>query len=192
MAEKAPDYTVTNNPHALIHCGPIASDQAGDDERDLTIATSTNCQVVYSKTGNKVEHIQGWSGEVVGHEIDPTQTGAIGKAIVAKAGDIALIAESGNIRLKAKNIYIETSGEKGEGNFMVSANGGVRLSTGHEFRVAAGRMCFVSEGNMNFVGNMVLSGGFSKGSAVASAGFLSSLLAGNWASVVTSLSQTCK
>ena len=53
-------------------------------------------------------------------------------------------------------------------------------------------MCVVTEGNMNFVGNMIVSGGFSKGSSVASAGFLSSILAGNWASLLTSLAQTCK
>jgi len=193
MAEPTPDYTIANNPHVLMHCGDVGSDADGEtNQRDLTFVTSAGCQTIYGKSGNKVQHIQGYSGEVVGHALDPTQKGGVAKAIVAKAGDIVLIAESGNIRMKAKNIYIETSGEEGEGNFMVAANGELRLATGGEFRVAAGRMCVVTEGNMNFVGNMIVSGGFTKGSSVASAGFLSSILAGNWASLLTSLSQTCK
>jgi len=193
MAEPTPDYTIANNPHVLMHCGDVGSDADGEtNQRDLTFVTSAGCQTIYGKSGNKVQHIQGYSGEVVGHALDPTQKGGVAKAIVAKAGDIVLIAESGNIRMKAKNIYIETSGEGGEGNFMVAANGEVRLATGGEFRVAAGRMCIVTEGNMNFVGDMIHSGGFNKANAVASAGFLSSILAGNWASILTSLSQTCK
>jgi len=191
MAEKAPDYTVTNNPHALIHCGPIAADDAGDDGRDLTFATSSNCQVVYSKSGNKDEHIQGTSGEVCGHGIDPTQRGAVAKAIVAKNGDICLTAQ-GDIRLKARNVYIETSGPQGEGNFMLSANGLIALGTGHEFRATGGRMCFISEATINFAGNVVINGDLSKSSALSTASFVSSLLAGNWASVITSLSNTCK
>lgn len=192
MAEKAPDYTVTNNPHALIHCGPIAADDEGDDGRDLTIGTSKNCQVVYYKSGNKDEHIQRSSNEICGHEIDSTQTGAVAKSIIAKNGDIALIAEGGNIRLKAKNIYIETSGDQGQGNFMVSANGLIALGTGHEFRATGGRMCFISEGTMNFAGNVVINGDLSKSSALSTASFVSSLLAGNWADVITSISNTCK
>ena len=53
-------------------------------------------------------------------------------------------------------------------------------------------MCFVSEGNVNFVGNMIVSGGFSKANAVAGAGLLKQLLAGNWADIVTAISQSCK
>ena len=192
MAEKAPDYTVTSNPHALIHCGPIASDADGDDERDLTIATSTNCQTVYSKSGSKVEYIQGASKEIVGKELDPTKRGEPAKAIVAEAGDIALIAENGDIRLKARNIHIVTEGPQGQGNFLLKANGQVRITTGEEFRLAAGRMCFASEGNMNFVGNVFVSGDFSKTSAVSAASFVSSLLAGNWSSLLTGLTQSCK
>ena len=57
---------------------------------------------------------------------------------------------------------------------------------------SASRMCIVSEGNMNFVGNMMLSGDFNKGSSVASAGFLSGILSGNWATLITAISQSCK
>jgi hypothetical protein len=38
----------------------------------------------------------------------------------------------------------------------------------------------------------MLAGNFNKGSAVSSAGFLKSILSGNWASLITAISQTCK
>ena len=192
MAEKAPDYTVTSNPYALIHCGPIGSDADGDDGRDLTIATSVNCQTTYYKSGNKMDHIQGYSGEVCGYALDSTQEGTVAKAIIAENGDIVLDAEGGNIRLQAKNVYIETSGEQGQGNFMVSANGLVALATGHEFRASAGRMCLISEGNINFSGNVKVAGKIACSEALNTASFVTSLLAGNWASVITSITQTCK
>ena len=193
MAEPTPDYTIANNPHVLMHCGDVGSDADGEtNQRDLTFVTSAGCQTIYGKSGNKVQHIQGYSGEVVGHALDPTQDGGVAKAIVAKAGDIVLIAESGNIRMKAKNIYIETSGEDGEGNFMVAANGELRLSTGGEFRVAAGRMCFICEGNMNFIGNMVISGSLNKGGALSSVSFIQSLMSGNWGSVIMAAKDSCK
>jgi hypothetical protein len=193
MAEPTPDYTIANNPHVLMHCGDVGSDADGEtNQRDLTFVTSAGCQTIYGKSGNKVQHIQGYSGEVVGHALDPTQKDGVAKAIVAKAGDIVLIAESGNIRMKAKNIYIETSGEEGEGNFMVAANGELRLATGGEFRVAAGRMCFICEGNMNFIGNMVISGSLNKGGALGSASFIQSLMSGNWGSVIMAAKDSCK
>ena len=104
-----------------------------------------------------------------------------------------LTAENGDIYLKARNIFLSASdGREGKGNIMAECNGYLQLATGGEFRVAAGRMCFVSEGNMNFVGQMVISGGIHKGSSLASAGFLSSIFTGNWDTIITSISQSCK
>ena len=189
---QAPDYTISQNAHAFVHCGPLKVDEK-DDKRDLTILTSSGNEVIYAKSGNKLERTQGFSGEVVGIAGDPSQEGGIGKAVVAKSGDIVLTAENGDIYLKARNIFFSASdGREGKGNIMAECNGYLQLATGGEFRVAAGRMCFVSEGNMNFVGQMVISGGMHKGSSLASAGFLSSILSGNWASIITSISQSCK
>jgi len=188
----APDYTLARNPHALIHCGPLEVDSI-DHKRDLTIITSGGNTHTHAKNGNYREDIQGFSGEIVGVSGDPTKEGLVSKAIVAKSGDIVLNAESGDIFLKARNIYFTASdGKEGKGNIMAECNGYLQLATGGEFRVAASRMCFVSEGNINFVGNIMLSGGFHKGSSVASAGFLSSILSGNWASLITAITQSCK
>ena len=187
-----PDFTIAQNPHAFVHCGPIKTDDV-DDKRDLTIITSAGNETIHAKSGNCVERIQGFSGEVVGIAGDPAQEGGVGKAIVSKSGDIVFNAENGDIYLKARNIYFTASdGREGKGNIMAECNGMYQVSSGGEYRLAASRMCIVSEGNMNFVGNMMLSGDFNKGSSVASAGFLSGILSGNWATLITAISQSCK
>ena len=194
MADRthAPDYTVANTPHCLIHCGPTGSDQT-DDNRDLTINTSANCQLLYHKSGGKTELIQGTSTEVCGYNIDPKQKDAVARAIVADNGDIILIADNGNIRMRAKNIYMETSaGESGQGNFMVQANGQVMLSTGDEIRLAAGNMCFTASKAFQFVGDFKQVGKFVSGGAADAAGAVSSLLTGNWSAILSTISRTCK
>jgi hypothetical protein len=187
----APDYTITANPHAFIHCGPVTHEGI-DDKRDLTIITSANNSIIHSKSGNKNERIQGFSAEVVAINGDPSQHGGVAKAIIAKTGDIVLNAENGDVYINARNIFFNASGESGHGNIMSKCNGFYQVTTGSEYRLAAARMCIVSEGNMNFVGDMMLAGNFNKGSAVSSAGFLKSILSGNWASLITAISQTCK
>lgn len=191
MTRPAPDYTLGDNTHALVHCGPLGP-ESKDDGRDLTIMTSAGNHVVYGKNGNKVEHIQGTYRETCGHNLDPEQKDNPARTICAANGDIDLVASNGNIRLSAKNIYFVTSGEDGQGNFIVSSNGQVTLATGGEMRLAAGTMCLVSAKSININSNLRISGKIFKGSAVSSASTLQALLAGNWAQLLTSLSQTCK
>ena len=61
----APDYTIANNPHAFVHCGPIGPGSQ-DDGRDFCIITSKNNHCVYHTDGSKVEHIQDAWHEVSG------------------------------------------------------------------------------------------------------------------------------
>jgi len=191
----APDHTITANPHAFVHCGAVTHEGI-DDKRDLTVITSSNNSIIHYKNGNKNERIQGNSSEVVGISGDKTQKGAKAKSIVAQSGDIHIDAENGDIYLKAKNIYMLASDEgNGTGNIMATCNGYLQLSTGGEFRVGAGRMCFVTNSNMNFVGQMMVTGGMHKigaSGSVASAGFLKNILSGNWADIVKAVTQSCK
>ena len=115
MAKQAPEITVTNNPHAFIQCGPVATEEY-DDKRDLTIVTSGGAQCVYAKSGNKTEVIPGASGEICGGNLDPSQKEAIAKAIVAPTGDIIILAENGNIRFRVR---IFTSKQKEHQQMMV-------------------------------------------------------------------------
>ena len=188
----APDYTIANTPHCLIHCGPTGSSDT-DDKRDLTINTSANCQVVYSKSGSKLEIIQGTSSEVCGLEIDPEKKDGVAKAIITENGDIILCAENGNIRMKAKNIYMETSdGDSGEGNIMAHANGLVSFVTGDEIRLAAGTVCARAEKGFAFVGDFKHTGKMVAGGAADTASIIAGFTAGQWSSIMATIAKTCK
>ena len=194
MPQSSPDYTIANNSHCFVHCGPIGPESI-DDGRDLTIITSTDSQVVYGKSGNKVEHIMRSNYETCGHQTDPEENGGIARSICAKNGDIALIAENGSIRLKAKNIYIETSGPSGSGNILASANGQIILATGDQIKLAGGKnVCIHGEGGVTisspaFIKN---AGKVIDGGSASTGSLISSVLAGNWGSILQGLSNSCK
>lgn len=192
MADKAPDVTIANNPYCFIHAGPIGPEST-DDGRDLTIITSGNNHVVYAENGNKVEHIQGTYHEVSGHRIDPQQKEVIARSIVAKTGDIIISAERGTISLKAKNIHLETSGEKGEGNFLVGSNGHIILASSEEVRLAGSRICINGTSGVNVVsGNFInMSGDIKYFGPVGALSTIKNLLAGNWGSLIEGLTNSC-
>lgn len=188
----APDFTIANNPHAFVHCGPVGPDTL-DDGRDFCIITSSNNHVVHHRDGSKIEHIQGPTHEVSGYNVDPTAKGAIGKTIVAKNGDLILNAERGTIHLVAKNIHIETSGDDKEGNFLVSSNGHIILASTQEVRLAGSRICINGTAGVNIVsGNFINLMGYQKVSGpITALSSIKSLLDGNWTSLLEGLSKTC-
>lgn len=190
--ETAPDFTIANNPHAFVHCGPIGPEDI-DDGRDFCIITSANNHSVHHKDGSKIEHIQGSCHEVSGYNIDPTNKESIGRSIIAKNGDLVLNAERGTIHLKAKNIHIETSGEDKQGNLLVSSNGHIILASTQEVRLAGTRVCVNGTAGVNIVsGNFLNLMGYQnvKGPVTALSS-IKSLLDGNWSSLLEGLSKTC-
>ena len=42
----APDYTIADNPHCFVHCGPLGPEHK-DDKRDYTLVTSGGAHLVY-------------------------------------------------------------------------------------------------------------------------------------------------
>lgn len=193
MANPAPDFTLANNPHALIHCGPIGSDKE-DDGRDLTIITGGGeNHIAYFKNGNKTEHIEGTWHEVSGLGKNPKQNEAISRSITAHSGDIVITAATGNIKLKARNILIETSAPSPEGNFLVSSNGYIVLASTEEVRVAGTRICINGTAGVNIVsGNFInMSGDIKAFGPVTAVSTIKNLVAGNWASLVEGLTKSC-
>lgn len=201
MTLRAPDFTIANNKYANVLCGPFGPSDVDTLQAEFTICVASGSQVTYFETGDKCEVVKGSSHEICGTDEnlvdDGSQvnkgSGKVGKSITAENGDICLIAENGDVHIKAKNIYLEaTAGEKDEGNVYVTSNGHTIIKSGEELRLGGSRMCVICPGNMNFVGNMVINGGFTKASSVASADFLASILAGNWATLISNISRSCK
>lgn len=191
MTEITPDFTIFNNSHAYMHCGPLGP-EGQDIGNDLHIATSGKCQTHWNKNGNKVEYVDGRLDEVSGFNI--SQEHDIARTIVAKNGDIHINADYGDIYLKARNIYIETKGDKPNGCFLVNANGHMILTGADEVKVASGtNLCLIGKSKVTIVGTQLISSGsFKDAGALSSADFVSSIMAGNFGALIEGMLQSCK
>jgi hypothetical protein len=192
MAQLSPDFTVVNNSHCCIHAGPMGV-KSQDVQNDLYIQTSKKCYTNWFKNGTKTEYVHGRWDEVSGYGI--TQEHDIARTICAKNGDIHINADYGDIYLKARNIYMETKGDKPNGCFLVNANGHMVL-TGAEVKVASGtNLCLIGKGKITATGNQLIGiSGSGNGwtSACSSANFLSSIMTSNFSSVINGIAQSCK
>lgn len=189
--EQAPDFTIANNPHAFVHCGPIGP-EGYDDGRDFSIITASNNHCIWHSNGYKVEHIQKGYHEVSGHTLDVTKKEEIARSIIAKNGDLVINAERGTIYLKAKNIHLETSGDNKEGNFLVSSNGLIILSSTQEVRLSGSRVCLTGTSGINIVSsNFINLYGKMNTKGPVTLKSIQTLLSGGWVSLVQGLSKSC-
>lgn len=197
MTESTPDFTIFNNSHALLHCGPLGI-KSQDVQNDLYLETSSRCTAHWNKNGTKTEYVKGRWDEVSGFSIN--REGDIARTICAKNGDIHINADYGDIYLKARNIYVETKGDKqggkSNGSFLVSANGHIVIAGSDEVKVASGtNLCLIGKNKITATGNQLIgisAAGNGWTSACASADFLSSIMAGNFSKLIEGVTQACK
>ena len=194
--KEQPEYLITDNPYGTIFFGPVAPEDQ-DDKSALTIASRGGHFATYNRNGNKAQITPGHSSEVCGNELvkgENTQSSkeAIAKSITAKNGDICIVAEDGNIKLKAKNIYVETLGSGSDGSVLIKANDHIALTAGEQVNVNGSKICMVSaesivlncKGNLNILASDVVKSGPLSG--------IISILQGDVLSFINELRQTCK
>ena len=152
-----PDHILTENPHGAIVYGPITPEDTDDGTRYLQ--TSTGGHITWAnKNGNTTTITPGQNSEICGRGLvqgkntDATSE-AVAKAITARQGDIVITAEHGNIKLKAKNIWIESSGSKSAGNFLVSANGHIAMTAGEKVTIGGTKLCLIGKANLTLFCN---------------------------------------
>ena len=118
-----PEHTVTNNPHGAIIFGPVGTENDGSV---LNVATTKGHHDHYNSNGNKTSITPKKSEEYCGRDFTEGRKDGenenIAKAIICENGDMIINCQQGNLKIIAKNIYIETLGDDTDGNFMVSAN----------------------------------------------------------------------
>ena len=143
-----PEHIVTDNPHGILFFGPVAPKDK-DDNTAMFLALDGGHTQIHNKNGNKAEINPGKSEEVCG--INLAQGGqqeapkeALAKVITARNGDIAIIAESGNIKFKAKNIYVECIGDGEDGSFLLKANDHISMIAGEQLTMGGSKICMVS------------------------------------------------
>ena len=109
--------------------------------------------------------------------------------LVFVAGDPTLFR---NIKLKAKNIYIETTGDGSDGSFLVKANDHISLTAGEQMNITGSKICMVSadsitlnaKGNLNLLVSDVIKRGPLSG--------VISILQGDLLAFIEEVRQTCK
>jgi hypothetical protein len=143
-----PEHIVTDNPHGILSFGPIAPEDK-DDNTAMLLSLDGGHTILCNKNGNKAEINPGKSEELCGTELvkgdqQEASEEAIAKIITARNGDICIIAENGNIKLKAKNIYAECTGADNDGSFLLKANDHISMIAGEQMTMGGSKICMVS------------------------------------------------
>ena len=148
-----PENVVTDNPHGAMVYGPIGTEENDDGTRYVQTVKGGHTLIV-NENGNKLDHTPGTHNELCGTNLVKGTSNtnapneAVAKAIVARHGDIVMVAEHGNIKLKANNIYIESSAPGSAGNFLVEANGHIGMTSGEKVTIGGAKICMVSTDNI--------------------------------------------
>ena len=196
MKKNLPEYLLTDNPYGTIFFGPVGPDDQ-DDKSALNISSKGGHLTHYNQNGNKGEVIPGSSHEVCGRELvqgenTDASKEAIAKSIIAKNGDIAIIAEAVNIKLKARNIYVETTGTGNDGSILLKANDHITMNAGEQLNCSAAKICMVSADSitLNAKGNLylIVSDVIKKGPLSG----IMSILQGDLLAFIDEVRQTCK
>ena len=143
-----PEHIVTDNPHGILSFGPIAPKEK-DDNNAMLLALDGGHTILCNKNGNKAEINPGKSEELCGINLvqgdqQEASKEAIAKIITARNGDICIIAENGNIKFKAKNIYVECIGADNDGSFLLKANDHISMIAGEQMTMGGSKICMVS------------------------------------------------
>lgn len=195
MTRKSPPVKTADNDYGIMFWGPPGPESL-DDGNDLTLATKSNHIMRFCESGNSSFVTPKCNTENVGKNLNPsTQDGkeVPAKQILAHNGDIVFIAENGNIKLKAKNIWIETTDGDPGGNFMVSSSGYISMVSGEQTRIIGSKVCIRGECGVDIAGtDVIIKGTISYGDYPSIFGSLKSLLAGDWAKILEGIDKSCK
>ena len=196
-----PEYTVTDNPYGRMTFGPLGPEDKADGAA-LTVALKGGHYRHYNENGSQLERVPGSSHEVCGiiepvSEKSEDEKEVVSKSITAENGDIVLNAEAGNIKLIARNIYIETAGSESDGSFMVKANDHITMVANEQLTLAAPKICLSASDSISLTakGNLyIMTADIVQGSplnaisALLNIGPASSILK----SFIDGVTQTCK
>lgn len=193
-----PEYILTENTYGTVFFGPSGNKKEKSPPTHYVKSLSNGNLELHTSSGNKSEIIKGTNHEVVegqtpGDQRKDSEEEFVSRSITATSGDIAIIAEDGNIKLKAKNIYIETTGDGENGSFMVKANEAITMVSGEQMTLGGAKVCITSADSINLnAGGIIylLCKDISKGSPLT--GILGSFVPKSLTSLIDAISQSCK
>jgi hypothetical protein len=153
--QRPPEYIVSDNAHGTAFFGPGGPKEA-DDGKEFTLSVASKSSMCYTNNGGKEEHIQGSNIMTCGHNLaqgrDKPEEEAIGYGVYCENGDLVLCAPSGNVKILAQNIYIESRGfDVDDGVFLLKANGGVTIDSGEQLTLSGTKVCVRGQSEINLV-----------------------------------------
>jgi hypothetical protein len=188
-----PEVLVSDNPHGIMFFGPGGTD---DDGGQLTFGVSSGSMVHYNKNGSKAEVVRTSSHEHCGDDLVKNRTTpeeeCIAKSIVAHNGDIVFHAQNGNIKLLAKNIWIETNGDGNNGVFYVNANGQIQISSSDQLVLSGSKVCMRGQAGIDLVTDHFINllGELSSGSPLSS--LIGTFIPPQFADLLKGIQASCK
>ena len=197
---KIPDQVIYRNEWGVLQLGPVGEkDKVGEDaSTNLFNALKNGYTEIQTLTGNKEERVPGSSHEICGSGLNqdssfigPSEN--IAKSIVCKNGDLVLAAPDGNVKIIAKNIYVETIGSESDGSILIKANDHITMRAEEQLNLAGGKVCVTSADSitLNAKGYLrLLYADVMQGSPLS--GLLGSFLPGPVANLITDIAETCK
>ena len=196
---KVPDQKIFSNQWGAMFLGPIGE--------ELKISENTNsCAFICYKSGytevhtldgNRQIRVVGRSDEIYGEQLevgrDESEKETIAKSITCENGDLVLEAPNGNIKILAKNIYVESAGAGSDGSILMKANDHIIMKADEQLNLSGGKVCVTSSDSitLNAKGFLrLLYADIVQGSPLS--GALSAFLPGPVASLISDIAETCK
>lgn len=153
--QRSPEYIVYDGAHGSMFFGPGGPPDA-DDGKELTIACASESYLSYNKDGGKTEHIQGRNiiscGHGLGKDRDISEEEDISYGVYCENGDLVLCAPSGNLKILARNIYIESRGfDTDDGVCLLKSNGAITIDSGEQLTLSGTKVCVRGQAEINLV-----------------------------------------
>ena len=194
-----PTQTIADNQYGLIFMGPAGEDDKTGEKlgTNMVMALKGGHNQTYTLNGNKGEIVPGSSHEICGTELSQGRNSPEeeipAKSIIAENGDIILNAQNGNVKILAKNIYVETTGAGSDGSVLIKANDHITMKADEQLNLAGGKVCMTAADSITINAKGYLRMLYSdviQGSPLS--GVLGSFVPGPVAKLITDIAETCK
>jgi len=195
-----PDQIIYSNEWGMEHLGPVGEkDKVSEDLNTNYIKVlKNNYTEIQTLDGNKQTRVQGSDHELCGlglveQENKEGPSEQIAKSIVCENGDLVLSAPNGNVKILAKNIYVETVGDGTDGSILIKSNDHITMKADEQLNLGGGKICMTASDSItiNAKGYLrLLYSDIMQGSPLS--GLLGGFLPGPVASFIADIAETCK
>ena len=196
---KVPDQVSYSNEWGTEIMGPIGEyDKLSEDLNTNYVKVLKNDYTeIQTLDGGKQTRVQGSDHEICGLGLgagrDDAEKEAIAKSITCENGDLILNAKNGNLKIIAKNIWIETVGAESDGSIIIRSNDHITIAAGDQLGLAGGKVCVTAADSitLNAKGFLrLLYADIQQGSPLS--GALSAFMPGPVAQLISDIAETCK